>query len=173
MTARHTAIVLMGVSGCGKSTVGVRLARKLGRDFLEGDTFHPPANVEKMSRGVPLDDADRLPWLQAIAAAIDEARRAGRQVVVTCSALKRAYRAVLAGGHDDVAFVYLKGGKDLIAQRLAARAGHFMPPKLLDSQFAALEEPTVDEAAVMMAIEDTPDRIADAIAAMASADMRA
>jgi gluconokinase len=171
--ARNTAIVVMGVSGCGKSTVGLRLARKLGRDFLEGDTFHPPANVEKMSRGMPLDDADRLPWLEAIAAAIDEARRAGRQVVVTCSALKRAYRTILADGHDDVAFVYLKGGKDLIAQRLAARAGHFMPPKLLDSQFATLEEPTADEMSVMMAIEDTPDRIADAIAAMATAGARA
>jgi len=165
VTARNTAIVVMGVSGCGKSTVGLRLARKLARDFLEGDTFHPPANVEKMSRGVPLDDADRLPWLKAIAAAIDSARRSGRQVVVTCSALKRAYRAVLADGHDDVAFVFLKGGKDLIAQRLAARAGHFMPPKLLDSQFAALEEPAGDEPSVMLAIEDTPDQIVAAIAA--------
>lgn len=170
---RYTAIVLMGVSGCGKSTVGVRLARKLHREFLEGDTFHPPANVEKMSRGIPLDDADRLPWLKAIAAAIDDARRDGRQVVVTCSALKRSYRAILAGSHDDVAFVYLKGGKELIAERLAARAGHFMPPKLLDSQFAALEEPAADEASVMMAIEDTPDQIADAIAAMAAAGARA
>jgi gluconokinase len=171
--ARNTAIVLMGVSGCGKSTVGLRLARKLDREFLEGDTFHPAANVEKMSRGVPLDDGDRLPWLKAIAAAIDEARQGGRQVVVTCSALKRRYRTILADGHDDVTFVYLRGRKDLIAQRLAARAGHFMPPKLLDSQFAALEEPAADEDSVMMAIDDTPDQIADAIVGLFGADAQA
>src|SRR5512146_2799550 len=109
--ARNTAIVLMGVSGAGKSTIGVRLARKLDRDFLEGDTFHPAANVEKMSRGVPLDDDDRRPWLTAIAGAIDSARRSGRKIVVTCSALKRSYRAILAARHDDVAFVYLKGSQ--------------------------------------------------------------
>lgn len=167
---RNTAIVLMGVSGCGKSTIGVRLARKLNREFLEGDTFHPAANVEKMSRGVPLDDEDRRPWLTAIAAAIDAARHRQRKVIVTCSALKRSYRTILAAGHDDVAFVYLKGDQDLIAQRLAARAGHFMPPKLLASQFAALEEPAEDEGSIMMSIERTPDQIVDAIAAMFAAD---
>jgi carbohydrate kinase (thermoresistant glucokinase family) len=167
---RNTAIVLMGVSGAGKSTIGVRLARKLGRDFLEGDTFHPPSNVDKMSRGVPLDDDDRRPWLAAIAAAIDDARRARHRVIVTCSALKRSYRAILAAGHEDVAFVYLKGSQDLIAQRLAGRAGHFMPPKLLDSQFAALEEPRGDEGSIMMSIERTPDEIVDAIAAMFAAE---
>ncbi|MGN6573975.1 MAG: gluconokinase [Pseudolabrys sp.] len=171
--ARNTAIVVMGVSGCGKSTVGVRLARKLGREFLEGDTFHPAANVEKMSRGVPLDDADRLPWLKATAAAIDDARHSGGKVIVTCSALKRSYRAILAAGHDDVAFVYLKGSQDLIAQRLAGRAGHFMPPKLLDSQFAALEEPGADEDSIVMTVERAPDQIADDIAAMFAADARA
>jgi len=165
----NTAIVLMGVSGSGKSTIGVRLAQKLRREFLEGDTFHPPANVEKMSRGVPLDDGDRLPWLSAIADAIDAARKSGRQVVVTCSALKRAYRAIVSAGHDDVAFVYLKGGRELIAQRLALRAGHFMPPSLLDSQFATLEEPASDESSIMIAIEDTPDQIVAAIAAQFAA----
>lgn len=172
-TPTNTAIVLMGVSGAGKSTIGVRLARKLKRDFLEGDTFHPAANVEKMSRGVPLDDADRRPWLAAIAAAIDTARHSGRKIIVTCSALKRSYRTILAAGNDDVAFVYLKGDQGLIAQRLAARAGHFMPPKLLASQFAALEEPGEDEGSIMMAIERTPDQIVDAIAAMFAADAKA
>jgi len=170
---RNTAIVLMGVSGAGKSTIGVRLARKLKREFLEGDSFHPAANVEKMSRGVPLDDDDRLPWLTAIAEAIDAARCSGRKVIVTCSALKRSYRAILAAGHDDVAFVYLKGDQKLIAQRLAARAGHFMPPKLLSSQFAALEEPGGDEGSIMVAIEQTPDQIVDTIAAMFAADAEA
>jgi carbohydrate kinase (thermoresistant glucokinase family) len=173
VTVPNTAIVLMGVSGAGKSTIGVRLAQKLQRDFLEGDTFHPPANVEKMRRGVPLDDADRLPWLHAIAGAIDAARQAQRQIVVTCSALKRSYRSILSAGHDDVAFVYLRGDKDLIAQRLAVRAGHFMPPALLDSQFAALEEPDVDERSVMMAIEETPDQIVAALAAMFASDVKA
>ena len=170
---RNTAIVLMGVSGCGKSTIGVRLARKLDRDFLEGDTFHPAANVEKMSRGMPLDDEDRRPWLATIAEAIDAARKRGGKIVVTCSALKRAYRAILAAGHDDVAFVYLKGNQDLIAARLAGRAGHFMPPKLLDSQFAALEEPSAEERTIVMAIEQTPDQIVEAIAAMFAADAKA
>lgn len=169
----NTAIVLMGVSGCGKSTIGVRLARKLERDFLEGDTFHPVSNVEKMSRGVPLDDDDRRPWLTAIAGAIDDARESGRKVVVTCSALKRSYRAILVAGHDDVAFVYLKGDQHLIAQRLAARAGHFMPPKLLESQFAALEEPGADEGSIVMTVDHTPDQIVDAIAAMFAADAKA
>jgi carbohydrate kinase (thermoresistant glucokinase family) len=172
MTARNTAIVLMGVSGAGKSTIGVRLAQKLHREFLEGDSFHPLANVEKMSRGAPLDDDDRLPWLTAIAAAIDAARQAGRQLVVTCSALKRSYRTILSAGHDDVAFVYLRGGRELIAERLALRAGHFMPPKLLDSQFAALEEPAGDERPVIVAIEDTPDQIVSALAVMFAADLR-
>jgi carbohydrate kinase (thermoresistant glucokinase family) len=170
--AHNTAIVLMGVSGAGKSTIGVRLAQQLGRAFLEGDAFHPPANVEKMRQSVPLDDHDRLPWLSAIAAAIDAARREGRQVVVTCSALKRSYRTILSAGHDDVAFIYLKGDKDLIAERLGVRSGHFMPPQLLDSQFAALEEPISEEHAVTMSVDDTPDRIVSAIAVMFAARAR-
>jgi carbohydrate kinase (thermoresistant glucokinase family) len=159
----NIAIVLMGVSGAGKSTIGVRLAKRLKREFLEGDRFHPPANIEKMGSGSPLDDADRTPWLAAIAAAIDAAREARKPIVVTCSALKRSYRAVLAGDNGDVIFVFLQGRKALIAGRLADRPGHFMPPRLLDSQFAALEEPDADEPCCAVAIEATPDAIVDAI----------
>jgi len=160
------AIIVMGVAGAGKSTIAERLAQRLHRKLVEGDTLHPPANVEKMSRGIPLGDADRMPWLQAIAARIDAARKAKQPIVVTCSALKRAYRATLAGGKDDVGFVYLKGPKDLIARRLAARKNHFMPAQLLDSQFAALQEPGADEAAITVTIDPPPDEIVDRIVAM-------
>jgi carbohydrate kinase (thermoresistant glucokinase family) len=153
----------MGVSGAGKSTIGALLAQRLARAFLEGDSFHPPANVEKMRRGIALTDADRLPWLRALAAEIDKARMSGKRIVVTCSALKRAYRENLAGGHTDVLFVYLKGAKEVIAQRLAVRAGHFMPPLLLDSQFAALEEPAMGEPSCAVDIDGTPAGIVAAI----------
>jgi gluconokinase len=153
----------MGVSGAGKSTIGALLAQRLARAFLEGDTFHPPANVEKMRHGIALTDADRLPWLRALAAEIDKARMAGKRIVVTCSALKQTYREILAGGHTDVLFVYLKGDKELIAQRLVARAGHFMPPLLLDSQFAALEEPDAGEPTCTVDIDGTPEGIVETI----------
>lgn len=166
---KYTAIVVMGVSGAGKTTVGTLLAARLGRALLEGDGFHPAANVAKMRSGVPLDDADRLPWLQAIAAAIAGARREGRRVVVTCSALKRAYRVVLAGGHDDVLFVYLRGDRALIAERLAGRAGHFMPSRLLDSQFAALQEPDAAEGGLTVDIADPPEELVRRIAALLAA----
>lgn len=162
----NAAIIVMGVSGAGKSTIAKRLAERLNCDLLEGDSLHPPANVEKMSRGIPLVDEDRLPWLEAIAARIDAARHSKRPIVVTCSALKRAYRTTLAGANDDVGFIYLKGAKELIAARLAARKNHFMPAQLLDSQFAALQEPAADEAAVMVAIEPTPEEIVESIMAM-------
>jgi gluconokinase len=154
-----TAIVIMGVTGAGKSTVGSLLAEKLNRLLIEGDSLHPPANIEKMSHGTPLSDADRLPWLKAIASRIDVARKQRRPIVVTCSALKRSYRDILTDGHDDVGFVYLKGSKDLIAGRLAARKGHFMPPQLLDSQMAALQEPAADEPSIDVAIDGSPDDI--------------
>jgi gluconokinase len=154
-----TAIVVMGVTGAGKSTVGSLLAEKLNRLLIEGDSLHPPANIEKMSHGTPLSDADRLPWLKAIAARIDFARKQRQPIVVTCSALKRSYRDILTDGHDDVGFVYLKGSKDLIAGRLAARKGHFMPPQLLDSQMAALQEPAADEPSIDVAIDGSPDDI--------------
>jgi gluconokinase len=154
-----TAIVIMGVTGAGKSTVGALLAEKLERPLIEGDSLHPPANIEKMSHGTPLNDDDRLPWLKAIAARIDDARKAHQPIVVTCSALKRSYRAILADDHDDVGFIYLKGAKELIAGRLEARKGHFMPPQLLDSQMAALQEPAADEPSLVIAIDAAPDDI--------------
>ena len=157
------AIIVMGVSGAGKSTIGAMLSQRLNRPLIEGDTLHPAANIAKMSQGIPLDDADRLPWLKAIAARIDEARTSHRPVIVTCSALKRAYRDILTGGHDDIGFVYLRGTKDLIAGRLKARTNHFMPPGLLDSQFAALQEPAEDEPTMAIAIDATPAQIVDRI----------
>lgn len=159
------AIVVMGVSGAGKSTIGELLSQRLNRPLIEGDSLHPPANIAKMSQGIPLDDDDRRPWLEAIAARIDEARQSRAPIVVTCSALKRSYRDILTGGHDDVGFVYLRGAKDLIAGRLKARTDHFMPPGLLDSQFAALQEPGEDEPTLAIAIDATPNEIVGKIAA--------
>ena len=158
-----TAIVVMGVSGAGKSTVAEKLATRLGWPLVEGDSLHPPANIEKMSHGTPLNDDDRLPWLKAIAARIDTARQAHQPIIVTCSALKRSYRETLKDGHDDVGFVYLQGSRELIAQRLAARTNHFMPPGLLDSQFATLQEPAADEPSIDVAIDATPDDIVNSI----------
>jgi gluconokinase len=164
------AIIVMGVSGAGKSTVGVLLARRLGYAFVEGDSLHPPHNVEKMSRGIPLTDADRGPWLDAIAERIAAARAAATPLVVTCSALKHTYRRRLVGGHDDVGFLFLKGSKELIARRLATRPGHFMPPELLDSQFAALEEPAPNEPAIAISIDKRPEEIVDEFVAISGAD---
>lgn len=134
-------VVVMGVAGCGKSTVGPLIAEALGGDFAEGDTFHPPANVAKMSRGEPLDDSDRMPWLAAMAEAIRSWRAKDRPTVLACSALRQRYRDILAGGSDEVRFVYLRGSEATIGDRIGRRRGHFMPPSLLKSQFATLEEP--------------------------------
>ncbi len=162
------AIVVMGVSGSGKSTIGHRLAEALGAVYRDGDEFHPPANVAKMSSGQPLDDEDRRPWLATIAGWIEECRQAGTLGIVGCSALKRRYRDVLtSGGRPDVAIVHLAGSFELISGRLAARKGHFMPPGLLKSQFEALEVPSADENVVTVSIDDTPEGItAKAIAAL-------
>jgi carbohydrate kinase (thermoresistant glucokinase family) len=155
------AIVVMGVSGAGKSTVGQVLAARLDCPFRDADSFHPPANIAKMKSGQPLDDDDRWPWLGAIAAWIAEHRAAGTTCVVTCSALKRRYRDIVTDRQrSDVRLVYLKVGFDLIAARLAARKGHFMPPALLQSQFDALEEPAPDEHAIVVSIDATPEQIA-------------
>jgi gluconokinase len=134
-------IVLMGVSGAGKTTVGRLLAEALGAEFAEGDAYHPPENIENMRRGIPLEDADRWPWLRILAAQIDRWLAARKTVVLACSALKQSYRDVLAQGRPGVRFVHLEGDKALIRRRLDARRGHYMPAILLDSQFAALEPP--------------------------------
>lgn len=157
------AIIVMGVSGAGKSTIAELLSQRLNRPLIEGDSLHPAANIAKMSQGVPLNDEDRLPWLKAIAARIDEARKSRQPVIVTCSALKRAYRDILTGGQHDVGFVYLRGTRNLIASRLKARTDHFMPPDLLDSQFAALQEPGEDEPTIAIAIDAAPTEIVDQI----------
>jgi gluconokinase len=149
-------IVLMGVSGTGKTEVGTRLARALGGDFAEGDDYHPPANVEKMRSGVPLDDADRQPWLETLSRAIGAWLDAGKTVVLACSALKQRYRDILKAGRAGVRFVHLEGPEALIRSRLSNRRGHYMPASLLDSQLAALEEPAD---AIAVSVEGTPDAI--------------
>jgi carbohydrate kinase (thermoresistant glucokinase family) len=140
-----TILIVMGVSGGGKSTVARALAERLGWPLAEGDDFHSPANIAKMHSGTALNDADRMPWLEAIAAWIDERRKAGRFGIVTCSALKRAYRDLLSAGRPDVLFIFLKGSPVVMAGHLAGRHGHFMPASLLSSQFETLEEPGRDE----------------------------
>jgi gluconokinase len=159
-----TIVVMMGVSGSGKTTIAAGVARDEGWLLLEGDSFHPAANIAKMKAGTPLTDEDRWPWLRAIAAREDELLATGQSVVVACSALKRAYRAILIGDRSDVVLVYLRGSKDLIADRMKARKGHFMPAALLDSQFATLEEPGDDEHPIVVDIGSPAEAtIADAV----------
>jgi len=160
---RPAVILVMGVSGCGKSTIAGPLAQRLGFEFEDADWFHPPANVEKMHAGTPLTDDDRWPWLRAIAAWIDRKRAAGSHGIVACSALKRRYRDVLIGDRPDVALVYLKGSQELIGRRIATRHEHFMPASLLASQFAALEEPGPDEDPIVVSVEPSPREIVDRI----------
>jgi gluconokinase len=157
------AIVVMGVAGSGKTTIGEKLAEQLRWAYEDGDRFHPKANVEKMSAGRPLTDDDRWPWLQAIADEIDQVCRRAGHVVISCSALKRAYRDVLVHGRDDVRIVYLDGSHDLIASRLAVRKGHFMPPTLLESQFKTLQRPGPDENPVTVSIDAPVEEIVDDI----------
>jgi gluconokinase len=159
-----TAVIVMGVSGAGKTTIATLLAKRLGVAFEDGDSFHPPANVEKMRAGIPLRDEDRVPWLTAIAERIARLQDEGGHVVIACSALRRAYRDLLVRkGRNAMRFVYLKGDSDLIAKRLAGRHGHFMPPTLLDSQFATLEEPAPDENAITISVVEPPHRIVEYI----------
>jgi carbohydrate kinase (thermoresistant glucokinase family) len=155
--------VVMGVSGAGKTTIGRRLAERLCWKFKEGDDLHPAENVAKMRSGQPLTDADRKPWLEAVARVVDQWRRCEEHGVITCSALRRAYRRQIVGARRDVRLVYLEGSRELITQRLAARRGHFMPVNLLDSQFATLEPPGRDENPVTVDIDQSVDEIIERI----------
>jgi gluconokinase len=146
-------IVVIGVAGSGKTTIASGLAEKLGVPFVEGDSLHPIANVKKMAGGIPLTDEDRWPWLRAIGERMEVERLTGHGVVVSCSALKHAYRDCLRKEvHGKVHFILLDGSRELISARMKKRKGHFMPPALLDSQFATLEKPTPDEHAVILDI---------------------
>ncbi len=160
-----THIAVMGVSGCGKSTLAAALATELGAEFGEADLFHPKANVEKMASGHPLTDEDRWPWLDLLVTWMDEQEAAGRHTVLSCSALRRAYRDRLRQARGGVAFVHLAGDKQVILERMRARQGHFMPPALLDSQYATLENLEPDELGMVLDIAGTPtEHLAAALA---------
>ncbi|MER5887606.1 gluconokinase [Streptomyces sp. NPDC001941] len=163
MSSTPQVVVVMGVAGTGKTTIGPLVADRLGVPYAEGDDFHPPANIAKMSAGVPLDDADRAPWLDAIGRWAHT--RAGLGGVVSSSALKRAYRDRLRAAAPGAVFLHLTGDRALIEERLGARTGHFMPAALLDSQYAALQPLAHDEAGVDVDVSGTPEEIADRAAA--------
>ncbi|MCD2106311.1 MULTISPECIES: gluconokinase [Rhodococcus] len=158
---QYPVLVLMGVSGSGKSTVGGMLAGAMGWDLQEGDDLHPQANIDKMATGHPLNDEDRWPWLDKIAVWIKGHTDAGQPGIVTCSALKRSYRDVLRGEH--VVFVHLAGSRDQIGQRLTARLDHYMPASLLDSQISTLEAVDPDEQAIVVDVGGSPAKIAEEI----------
>ncbi|WP_213780595.1 gluconokinase [Caballeronia sp. dw_276] len=155
-------LIAMGVSGCGKTTIGELLAERLGCDFADADSFHSQANKDKMHKGIPLTDDDRWPWLKAIRASIEEKKADGTTHVYACSALKRVYRDILRDGDKDVTFVYLKGTPELLKERIKTRKGHFFDPALLQSQLDTLEPPTADEA-IEVDIALSPELIVDTV----------
>lgn len=157
--AQPAAIVVMGVSGAGKTTIGLLLAARLGWAFIDADDLHPPANLAKMTAGHALDDADRAPWLAQVRRTIDGARAEGRQLVLACSALKQCYRQQIAGAAKDVAILWLHGAPELLRQRLAARSGHFMGAAMLDGQLATLQPPGSDEAVIALDVAPAPEVI--------------
>ncbi|MBY5551542.1 gluconokinase [Rhizobium leguminosarum] len=160
-TNKAHAIIVMGVSGCGKSSVGEKLAEALHLAFIEGDALHPAANVEKMSKGIPLTDEDRMPWLDRIGEEIKASLEKSEGIIVSCSALKRLYRDRLrAAAGGNLFFVYLEGSRALLMKRMGERKGHFMPVSLLDSQLATLEVPTGEPGVVTVDIDDTVEGIA-------------
>ena len=169
MTDKAVVLVAMGVSGAGKTTLGELLAKRLGWPFKEGDELHPPANIAKMKSGQPLNDADRAPWLEAIGAWIDRWLAAGQSGVISCSALKRAYRDSIDAGRPQVRFVFIDLDEATIAERLKRRKGHYWPPELLHSQFEALEPPTPDEPVIRVdghtSREEQVEKVAAALAA--------
>ena len=149
-------IILVGVSGCGKTTIGIELSKRVGCLFLDGDDFHPETNIEKMSGCIPLTEEDRAPWLSTLRCKIEQHLDSGENLVLACSALSRKSRDILRGNNNDVRFVYLQGSKELIGQRLQDRKGHFMSSDLLDSQFDVLQEP---ESAIIACITQNPQQI--------------
>jgi len=161
--------VVMGVSGSGKSLIGAAFARVLGVEFVEGDQYHSAENVQRMKAGIPLTDKDREQWLRALAARLREAKNADTGVVMACSALKRSYRDMLRAAARELQFVFLRGERTLIAQRLAGRTGHYMPASLLESQLATLEDPSADEDAWVIDITESPESLVAALVARASA----
>ena len=168
----HTGLyVVMGVAGAGKTVIGEALARTLAVEFVDGDDFHPAENKARMAAGIPLTDEDRTGWLRALAARIRKASDSGTGVVVTCSALKRSYRDILRDGAAPrpLQLILLRGSRELLAERLASRRGHFFAPSLLDSQLATLEEPTPDEGAWVCEIAQSPEAIVRDLVALASA----
>lgn len=168
MPQRATTIVVMGVSGTGKTTIAHEIVSRLGWDFAEGDDFHPAANVAKMASGQPLDDTDRWPWLAALGGWISTQHHAGRSSVVTCSALKRSYRDVLRDGHRGVWFAHVSAPGTVLAERLEHRQGHYMPSSLLQSQLANLQPLQPDEAGITVAGDQSPhDVVNDILAALA------
>ena len=160
---RLATIVVMGVAGSGKSSLMAALEERLGWPTLEGDSIHPPPNIEKMAAGIPLTDADRRPWLEAIAAWIGERERARQSSIVTCSALRRSYRDILRRGHPWVWFVHLEASREVLESRIAGRTGHFLPASMLDSQLEALERLGPDEPGSTLAALEPPTRLADRI----------
>ena len=158
-----TTVVVMGVSGTGKTTVAEHLVKRLGWPFAEGDTFHPAANVAKMRDGIALHDEDRWPWLQALADWIGAREAAGENAVVTCSALKRSYREVLRTGHPSVWFAHVDTSPELLRERVTRRTGHYMPPSLLDSQLATLERLAPDEPGLTLTGEGRADDVAEEV----------
>jgi len=160
-TAQPIGVIVMGPSGIGKTTTAELLAARLGWSFAEGDSFHPAANKAKMASGIPLNDADRAPWLATIRDWISAEADAGRNVVITCSALKRHYRDILRQAHADVRFLELVADQDIVAQRVATRTGHFMPASLLASQFATLEDLDDDEKGIKVAVDAPPGEVVD------------
>ena len=170
MSAPALAVLVMGVCGCGKSTVGQQLAREIGAAFIEGDTFHSAANIAKMAAGTPLTDEDREGWLQILAVQLTQARAERRSVVLACSALKHRYRDTLRSGAPALRIVHLTGLHTLLAERMAARSGHYMPPTLLESQLATLEAPDPDEQAITVDIAaSTEQQVRTALAQLHSA----
>lgn len=165
MTEQIPPIVVMGVSGSGKSTIGDLLAVKLERSFIDGDALHPQSNRDKMAAGSALNDEDRRPWLEIIGRRLAESREEGKPIVLACSALKRSYRDLIRAHEPSTLFIHLSGGKSLIGERMAARSHEFMPPSLLTSQLATLEEPGNDEHVLTADIAQTPQQIIDGLMA--------